>query len=101
MLDVLRLVKEVEAIKKPRKLVRNNKAVAGIMPTTSSITPKKKQPKTKVDYGDIILRNSNPLACFSALPLLLLYKTLRLWVSLQVGRNTLCIAAQSNWRCDI
>jgi hypothetical protein len=50
MPDLMRLVKDVEATKKPRKLVRNNKAVAVLMPTTTSPAPKKKRTKTKADY---------------------------------------------------
>lgn len=50
MPDLMRLVKEVEATKKPRKLVRNNKPVAVLMPTNTSLSPKKKRPKTKADY---------------------------------------------------
>ena|SRR5437660_1103709 len=50
MPDLIRLVKEVEATKKPRKLVWNNKPVAVLMPTTTSLSPKKKRPRTKADY---------------------------------------------------
>ena len=50
MPDLMRLVQEVEATKKPRQLVRNNKPVAVLMPTTTSLSLKKKRPKTKADY---------------------------------------------------
>ncbi len=50
MPDLMRLVQEVEATKKPRQLVRNNKPVAVLMPTTTSLSPKKNRPKTKADY---------------------------------------------------
>ncbi len=50
MPDLMRLVKEVEATKKPRKLVRNNKPVAVLMPTPTSPLPKKKRTKTEADY---------------------------------------------------
>lgn len=50
MPDLMRLVKEVEATKKPRKLVRNNKPVAVLMPTNKSLLPKKKRVKTKADF---------------------------------------------------
>ena len=49
MPDLIRLVKEVEATKKPRKLVRNNKPIAVLMPTDTSLSPKKKRAKTKAD----------------------------------------------------
>ena len=50
MPDFMRLVKEVEATKKPRKLIRNNKPVALLMPTNTSLPPKKKRPKIIADY---------------------------------------------------
>src|SRR5437660_4854732 len=50
MPDLLRLVQDVEATKKPRKLVRNNKPVAVLIPTNTSLSPKKERPKTKADY---------------------------------------------------
>jgi hypothetical protein len=50
-LELLRLAEEVEATKTPRKLTRDRKTVAILMPVTASGTGKKKRAKTKVDYA--------------------------------------------------
>jgi len=47
--DLARIVKEVEATKKPRELRRDNKTVAVITPART-VPAKKKQDKTKADY---------------------------------------------------
>src|SRR5712692_5669309 len=48
--DLLRLVEEVEATQTPRKLMRENKPLAILMPIASSGKRHKKRGKTKADY---------------------------------------------------
>ena len=48
--ELLRLAEEVEATKTPRKLTRQNKIVALLMPAISKQTPRKTRGKTKADY---------------------------------------------------
>jgi hypothetical protein len=50
MPDLMRLAEEVEMTKKPRKLIKDKKTVAILMPTGTSLSPKKKRSKTKADY---------------------------------------------------
>src|SRR5438270_11058289 len=47
--ELVRIAEEVEATKTPRKLVRENKTVAVIMPAKKAL-PRKKREKTKADY---------------------------------------------------
>jgi hypothetical protein len=47
--DLLRLAEEVAATKTPRKLTRDNKTVAILMPVGSAVTPKKMREKA-ADY---------------------------------------------------
>jgi hypothetical protein len=48
--ELLRLAEEVEATKTPRKLARQNKIVALLMPAISKQTRRKMRVKTKADY---------------------------------------------------
>jgi hypothetical protein len=50
MPDLMRLAEEVEMTKKPRKLIKDRKTVAILMPTGTSLPPKKKRAKTKGDF---------------------------------------------------
>src|SRR5579859_3163556 len=50
MPDLVRLAEEVEVTKKPRKLIRDRKFVGILLPTGTSLSPKKKRSKPKADY---------------------------------------------------
>ncbi len=50
MPDLVRVTEEVMATKKPRKLIRDRKTVAILMPVGTSLFTRKKRAKTKVDY---------------------------------------------------
>jgi hypothetical protein len=50
MPDLMRIAKEVEASKKPLKLIRDRKTVAILVPVATAVTPRKKRGKTKADY---------------------------------------------------
>lgn len=51
MPDLVRLAEEVEATKKPRKLIRERQTVAILVPVGTSLSLKKKRAKSKADYG--------------------------------------------------
>lgn len=44
MPDLMRLAEEVEVTKKPRKLIKDKRAVANLMPVEPTSTSKKQQP---------------------------------------------------------
>ena len=48
--DLVRLVEEVNTTKLPRILKQNSEPVAMLMPVGTTVPPKKKQTKIKVDY---------------------------------------------------
>jgi hypothetical protein len=48
--ELIRLAEEVAATKKPRKLTRDSKTVAILMPAGTAVKPKKKGEKTQADY---------------------------------------------------